>query len=156
MLVQVLIIAVWVIVIKIILDAFLPEISRDLGPYVGLIITNCIVMGRTEGYALANKPLDSFYDGVGAGVGYTMVLLTIALVREPLGLGTLFGYQVIPEGWTRWNLMIIAPSGFFALATFIWVARWLKDPTVPPAGTPAAGSPAAGSPAAGTPAAKKA
>lgn len=123
MMVQVLIIAAYVIVLKIVLDAFLPEISRELGPYVGLIITNCIVMGRTEGYASGNRPLDALFDGVGAGVGYTLVLLTIAAVREPLGLGTFFGVPVMPEGFTRWNLMVIAPSGFFCLAAFIWITR---------------------------------
>ncbi|HNV70441.1 MAG TPA: NADH:ubiquinone reductase (Na(+)-transporting) subunit D, partial [Candidatus Ozemobacteraceae bacterium] len=128
MITQVLIIAAWVIVIKIILDAFLPAISKDLGPYVGLIITNCIVMGRTEAFAMANRPWASFLDGIGAGVGYSLVLLTIAVFREPLGLGTLFGFQVIPDGWTRWNMMVIAPSGFFCLATFIWVARAMKAP----------------------------
>lgn len=126
MIIQVLIIAAYVIFIKIVLDAFLPEISNELGPYVGLIITNCIVMGRTEGYAMGNKPLDSVLDGIGAGVGYSLVLLPIAMIREPLGLGTFFGFQVLPSDWTRWNMMVIAPSGFFALATFIWVTRALK------------------------------
>ncbi len=126
MIIQVLIIAAYVIFIKIVLDAFLPEISNELGPYVGLIITNCIVMGRTEGYAMGNKPLDSVLDGIGAGVGYSLVLLPIAMIREPLGLGTFFGFQVLPADWTRWNMMVIAPSGFFALATFIWITRALK------------------------------
>ncbi len=123
MIIQVLIIAAYVIVIKILLDAYLPEISKELGPYVGLIITNCIVMGRTEGYAMANKPWDALLDGLGAGIGYSMVLLPIAMIREPLGLGSFFGYQIIPAGWTKWNLMVIAPSGFFALAIYIWIAR---------------------------------
>lgn len=126
MIIQVLIIAAYVIFIKIVLDAFLPEISNELGPYVGLIITNCIVMGRTEGYAMANKPLDSVLDGIGAGIGYSLVLLPIAMIREPLGLGTFCGFQVIPAGWTRWNMMVIAPSGFFALATYIWIVRAFK------------------------------
>jgi len=126
MIIQVLIIAAYVIFIKIVLDAFLPEISRELGPYVGLIITNCIVMGRTEGYAMANKPSDAILDGIGAGIGYSLVLLPIAMIREPLGLGSFFGYQVLPADWTRWNMMVIAPSGFFALATYIWIVRALK------------------------------
>jgi Na+-transporting NADH:ubiquinone oxidoreductase subunit D len=126
MMIQVLVIAAYVIVIKIVLDAYLPEISNELGPYVGLIITNCIVMGRTEGYAMANKPVDSILDGLGAGVGYSMVLLPIAMVREPLGLGSFFGYEFLPPDWTRWNLMVIAPSGFFGLAVYIWIARALK------------------------------
>lgn len=127
MIIQVLIIAAYVIFIKIVLDAYLPEISSELGPYVGLIITNCIVMGRTEGYAMANKPLDSVLDGLGAGIGYSLVLLPIAMIREPLGLGTFFGFQIIPADWTKWNMMVIAPSGFFALATCIWIANAFKN-----------------------------
>ena len=126
MIIQVLVIAAYVIVIKIILDAYLPEISNELGPYVGLIITNCIVMGRTEGYAMNNKPGDAILDGIGAGIGYSLVLLPIAMVREPLGLGTFFGMQLLPPDWTKWNMMVIAPSGFFALATFIWIVRAFK------------------------------
>lgn len=126
MIIQVLIIAAYVIFIKIVLDAFLPDISKELGPYVGLIITNCIVMGRTEGYAMANKPADAILDGLGAGIGYSLVLLPIAMIREPLGLGSFFGYQIIPPDWTRWNMMVIAPSGFFCLATYIWIVRALK------------------------------
>ncbi|MGM0600432.1 MAG: Rnf-Nqr domain containing protein [Candidatus Rifleibacteriota bacterium] len=123
MIIQVLIIAAYVIILKIFLDAYLPEISNQLGPYVGLIITNCIVMGRTEGYAMANKPWDAVLDGLGGGIGYSMVLLPIAMVREPLGLGSFFGIEIIPRDWTKWNLMVIAPSGFFGLATYIWIAR---------------------------------
>lgn len=126
MIIQVLIIAAYVIIIKIVLDAFLPEISNELGPYVGLIITNCIVMGRTEGYAMANKPYDAIMDGLGAGIGYSLVLLPIAMIREPFGLGTFFGYAVIPPDWTKWNFMVIAPSGFFGLATYIWLAKAFK------------------------------
>jgi Na+-transporting NADH:ubiquinone oxidoreductase subunit D len=83
-------------------------------------------MGRTEGYAMGNKPVDAVLDGIGAGIGYSLVLLPIAMIREPLGLGTFFGIQVLPSDWTRWNMMVIAPSGFFALATFIWVVRAFK------------------------------
>ena len=126
MIIQVLVIAAYVIVIKIILDAYLPEISNELGPYVGLIITNCIVMGRTEGYAMNNKPGDAILDGIGAGIGYSLVLLPIAIIREPLGLGTFFGMQLLPPDWTKWNMMVIAPSGFFALATYIWIVRAFK------------------------------
>ncbi|HNW11067.1 MAG TPA: Rnf-Nqr domain containing protein [Candidatus Rifleibacterium sp.] len=126
MIIQVLVIAAYVIVIKIILDAYLPEISNELGPYVGLIITNCIVMGRTEGYAMNNKPGDAILDGIGAGIGYSLVLLPISMIREPLGLGTFFGMQLLPPDWTKWNMMVIAPSGFFALATFIWFVKAFK------------------------------
>jgi Na+-transporting NADH:ubiquinone oxidoreductase subunit D len=124
MMTYVLIIAAYVIIIKIVLDAYLPEISDQLGAYVGLIITNCIIMGRCEAFASANRPLPSFLDGIGAGLGYTLVLLPIAMVREPLGFGTVFGAEIgFMRDWTRWNLMVIAPSGFFGLAIFIWIAR---------------------------------
>lgn len=123
MIVQVLIIASFVIIIKILLDAFVPEVSKELGPYVGLIITNCIVMGRTEGFAIGNKPLLAFVDGLSAGIGYSLVLLIIAIIREPLGLGTIMGIKLVNESWTKWNIMVIAPSGFFMLATIIWLYR---------------------------------
>jgi Na+-transporting NADH:ubiquinone oxidoreductase subunit D len=136
MMVQVLIIAAIVIMFKIILDAFLPEVSRELGPYVGLIITNCIVMGRCEAFAAGNKPVPAFFDGLGAGVGYSLVLLAIALVREPLGMGSIFGYEVLSPAWTRWNIMVIAPSGFFVLATLIWIVKSIHLSAKPPTPTP--------------------
>ncbi len=131
MMTQVLIIAAYVILVQICLDAYLPDISKQLGPYVGLIITNCIVMGRCEAFAAGNRPLPAFCDGLGAGCGYSLVLLAVALVREPLGMGTLFKgspleLTVLPAGWTHWNLMIIAPSGFFCLAGFIALARTIN------------------------------
>jgi len=124
MMAQLLIIASYVIVIQTILDAYLPAVAKQLGPYVGLIITNCIVMGRTEAFATGNRPLASFFDGAGAGVGYSLILLTLAVVREPLGMGTFFGYPLgFMQDWTRWSLMIVAPAGFFGLATILWIAR---------------------------------
>ncbi len=124
MMVQILVIAAYVIMVKVVLDAFMPEISKQLGAYVGLIITNCIVMGRCEAYAAASGPRDSFLDGMGAGLGYTLVLLIIACVREPLGLGSFLGYSLpFMADATRWNVMVIAPGGFFMLALFIWFAR---------------------------------
>ncbi|MHC4870991.1 MAG: electron transport complex subunit RsxE [Planctomycetota bacterium] len=127
MMVQILIIAAYVITVKIILDAYLPVVSKDLGPYVGLIITNCIIMGRCEGFASNNPPAASLFDGLGAGLGYTLVLLVIAFVREPMGLGTFFGYRVMPESWTNWNIMIIAPGGFFMLAIVIWICKYINE-----------------------------
>ena len=123
MIVETLIIAVWVIIVDIALRAWLPDISRQLGPYVGLIITNCIVMGRTEAYGLANPPGLSFIDGVSAGIGYSFVLLTIAVVRELMGSGTLLGLRVLGTWWTPWSIMVMAPSAFFLLAIVIWVVR---------------------------------
>jgi Na+-transporting NADH:ubiquinone oxidoreductase subunit D len=128
MIVQTLIIAAYVIIVDIILKAYLPEISKQLGPYVGLIITNCILMGRAEAFASKNPPLDSFIDGIGAGAGYTLVLLLIAFIRELLGFGSLFGIKILGEWWTNWSIMVMAPSAFFLLAILIWIinARYYK------------------------------
>lgn len=120
MMVQTLIIAAYVILVDIALKAWLPQISKQLGPYVGLIITNCILMGRAEAFAMQNKPIDSFVDGVGAGVGYTLVLLVISFFRELFGFGSIFGFQVLGDWWTKWSIMVMAPSAFFILAMLIW------------------------------------
>lgn len=129
MMVEVLIIAVYVIMVDNALKAYLPEISRSLGPYVGLIITNCIVMGRTEAFALNNKPGISMVDGVSSALGYSYVLLSIAFVRELMGSGSIWGIKVLGDWWTNWNIMVMAPSGFFMLAIFIWIVKgiWLKE-----------------------------
>ena len=135
MVIQILAVAAYVILVKIVLDAFLPAISQELGAYVGLIITNCIIMGRCEAFAAQNRPAASFLDGLGAGLGYAFVLLVIAAVREPLGLGTFFGVPLAAlADWTRWNVMVIAPGGFFMLAIFIWVARVIQAPSSTQAG----------------------
>lgn len=123
MMVEVMIIAGYVIVVDIVLRAFQPEISRQLGPYVGLIITNCIVMGRAEAFALTNKPVLSFIDGATAGMGYSYVLILIAVVRELMGSGTVWGVRVLGAWWTNWSIMVMAPGAFFILALFIWVVR---------------------------------
>jgi len=123
MIVQTLIIAFYVIIVDLVLRAYLPEISKALGPYVGLIITNCIIMGRAEAFAQSNPPLISFWDGLTSGLGYMYVLLAIAFFRELLGFGTLFGYQVMPDGFVPWTIMIMAPSAFFLLGLFIWTAK---------------------------------
>ncbi len=128
MMVQILTIAAYVILVKVVLDAYVPEVSDALGAYVGLIITNCIVMGRAEAFAAANRPVASLLDGLGAGLGYSIVLLAIACVREPLGLGTFFDVPIPAlADATRWNVMVIAPGGFFGLAVFMWAARSLND-----------------------------
>jgi Na+-transporting NADH:ubiquinone oxidoreductase subunit D len=123
MIIQTLVIASYVIIVDIILKAFLPEVSTALGPYVGLIITNCIIMGRAEAFAQSNPPLISFWDGLTSGLGYMFVLLAIAFVRELLGFGSLFGVQLLGDWFTPWTIMIMAPSGFFMLAIFIWVVK---------------------------------
>jgi Na+-transporting NADH:ubiquinone oxidoreductase subunit D len=121
MMVQTLIIAAYVIIVDLFLKAYLPEISKSLGPYVGLIITNCIIMGRAEAFAGKNPPLDSMIDGIGAGIGYTLVLLLIAFVRELFGFGSLFGFTILGDWWPRWSIMVMAPSAFFMLAILIWI-----------------------------------
>jgi Na+-transporting NADH:ubiquinone oxidoreductase subunit D len=123
MMAQTLIIASYVIIVDISIKAYLPDISEALGPYVGLIITNCIVMGRCEAFARNNPPWPSFLDGLAVGFGYSLVLLTIALVREPLGFGTLLGYRIMPEGFTPWTIMIMAPGAFFTLGVFAWFIK---------------------------------
>ncbi len=127
MMVQVLIISAYVIIVDIFLKAYLPEMSKALGPYVGLIITNCIIMGRAEAYAQKNPPLESFLDGVAAGTGYTMVLLMIAFFRELMGFGTIFGYRVLGDWWTPWSIMVMPPAAFFILAIIIWITHSKED-----------------------------
>lgn len=127
MMVQVLIISVYVIIVDIFLKAYMSDMSKALGPYVGLIITNCIIMGRAEAYAQKNPPIPAFLDGLAAGLGYTLVLLIISFVRELLGFGTLFGIQILGEWWTSWTLMIMPPGAFFILAIVIWIAKSIQD-----------------------------
>lgn len=120
MVVQVFIISFFVIIVDIYLKAYMPEMSKTLGPYVGLIITNCIIMGRAEGFAMENKPIASLIDGMAAGAGYTLVLLGVAFFRELLGFGTLFGIQILPKTATAWTLMIMPPGAFFILPLIMW------------------------------------
>lgn len=123
MMVQVLIISGYVIIVDIFLKAYMIDMSKALGPYVGLIITNCIIMGRAEGFAISNPPIPSFLDGLAAGLGYTLVLLCISTVRELLGFGTVFGISILPETFTKWTLMVMPPSAFFILACIMWAAN---------------------------------
>ena len=123
MMVQTLIIASYVIIVDITIKAYLPDISDALGPYVGLIITNCIIMGRCEAFARNNPPLASLLDGLAVSLGYAAVLLAIAVVREPLGFGTLLGYRVMPAGFTPWTIMIMAPGAFFMLGIYVWIVK---------------------------------
>lgn len=127
MMVQVLIIASYVIIVDIFLKAYMPEMSKALGPYVGLIITNCIIMGRAESYAQQNPPIPSMLDGIASGVGYTIMLLVVAFVRELLGFGTLFGVQIFGDWWTQWTVMIMPPGAFFVLAIVLWITRGIQD-----------------------------
>ncbi|MBN2852027.1 MAG: NADH:ubiquinone reductase (Na(+)-transporting) subunit D [Clostridia bacterium] len=122
MIVQTLIIAAYVIVVDIFLKANLPEISKALGPYVGLIITNCIIMGRAEAFAQKNPPVLSLFDGLFAGLGYTIILLGVALIRELLGFGSVFGYSLNMVNFTPWTIMVMPPGAFFMIAIFIWIS----------------------------------
>ena len=131
--VQMVIIASLVIVVDQVLKAFFYEISKQLSVFVGLIITNCIVMGRAEAYAMKNPPIPSFFDGVGNGLGYSVILIAIAFVRELFGSGKLFGIEILPlvsdGGWYQPNgLLLLPPSAFFLIGFFIWALRaWKKD-----------------------------
>ncbi|MCF7929015.1 MAG: NADH:ubiquinone reductase (Na(+)-transporting) subunit D [Spirochaetales bacterium] len=127
MMVQTLIIAFYVIIVDIVLRAYLPEISRNLGPYVGLIITNCIIMGRAEAFAQSNPPVISLWDGITSGLGYMGVLMVIAFFRELLGFGTLFGFQVLPETFVPWTIMVMAPSAFFFLGLIVWIGKSIMN-----------------------------
>ena len=125
MIVQVVIIACYVMMIDILIKAVAPDIHRFIGPYVGLIITNCIIMGRAEAFASQNKPLPALVDGLANGLGYTSVLVAIAVVREIMGFGTVLGH-VLPARdlwWHQWTIMVMPPGAFFMLAILTWIAR---------------------------------
>jgi len=131
--VQLTIIASLVIVTDQILKAYLPDISKQLSVFVGLIITNCIIMGRAEAFAMANPPGMSLLDGLGNGLGYAVILMLTAFLRELFGAGRLFGKEVFPlvteGGWYNPNgLMLLSPSAFFIIGLLIWALRvWKPD-----------------------------
>lgn len=118
-------IASFVIIVDKVLKAYFPEISESIGPYVGLIITNCIIMGRCEAFFIQNTMWQSVLDSLANGFGYTYTLVIIAAVREVLGFGTILNYPVLPDDWTRWVVMAMAPGAFFVLSIFIWITRTL-------------------------------
>lgn len=126
--VQMVIIASLVIVVDQFLKAYAYSISKQLSVFVGLIITNCIVMGRAEAFAMKNPPLPSFIDGIGNGLGYSVVLICVAVVRELFGAGKLFGIEILPlvteGGWYNPNgMLLLPPSAFFLIGLFIWALR---------------------------------
>ena len=133
LIVQMTIIASLGIVVDQVLKAYAYEISKQLSVFVGLIITNCIVLGRAEAFAMKNGPKASFVDGIGNGLGYTLILLVVGFFRELLGAGKLFGYTVLPTinegGWYEPNgLMLLPPSSFFIIGLFIWALRsWKRE-----------------------------
>lgn len=131
--VQMMIIASLVIVAAQLMEAFLYDNYKEMTVYISLIITNCIVMGRTEGFAMKNGPVESFIDGIGNGLGYAVILFVIGFFRELLGSGKLFGFEVLPlatdGGWYVPNgMMLISPSAFFIIGFIIWGIR-TKDKT---------------------------
>ena len=133
--VQMVIIASLVIVVDQIIKAVAYDISKQLSVFVGLIITNCIVMGRAEAYAMKNPPIPSFVDGIGNGLGYSVVLLAVGFCRELFGSGSLFGMTVIPVvndgGWYVPNgLLLLPPSAFFLIGFFIWALRSVRKQQV--------------------------
>lgn len=133
--VQMVIIASLVIVVDQFLKAYAFAISKQLSVFVGLIITNCIVMGRAEAYAMKNPPVASFVDGIGNGLGYSAMLIAVALIRETLGAGKLMGYSILPlvteGGWYVPNgLLLLPPSAFFIIGGFIWALRSVRKEQV--------------------------
>jgi len=135
--IQMTIIASLVILVDQVIQAYAYEVSQRLSVFVGLIITNCIVLGRAEGFALQNGPYMSFLDGIGNGLGYSVLLILVALIREPLGAGTLMGYTLFANvndgGWYVGNgLMLLAPSAFFIIGLSIWALRAWKPAQVEP------------------------
>ena len=129
--VQLVVVALLVILVDQFLKAYAYEVSKTLSVYIGLIITNCIVMGRIEAFALGNKPFASFMDGLGNGIGYALILIIVAFFRELLGSGTLFGCQVVPDsfyeaGYMNNGLMILPPMALVLVGCIIWVQRSIQ------------------------------
>ncbi|MBS9777955.1 MAG: NADH:ubiquinone reductase (Na(+)-transporting) subunit D [Gammaproteobacteria bacterium] len=128
---QMIIIASLVILVDQLLRAFAPSVAKELSVFVGLIITNCIVMGRAEAVAMSTPPKESFFDGIGNGLGYSAMLLAVATIREIIGSGTWFGFTILPtiknDGWYVPNgLMLLPPSAFFVIGLIIWGLRTWK------------------------------
>lgn len=126
--VQLVVVAALVVMVDQVLKAYAYDVSKQLSVFIGLIITNCILMGRLEAFALSNGPWQSFLDGVGNGLGYGIILIIVAFFRELLGSGTLFGYQVIPDSWyaagyMNNGMMILPPMALISVACIIWVHR---------------------------------
>ena len=125
--VQMTIIASLVIIVDQFLKAFAFEASKQMSVFVGLIITNCIVMGRAEGFAMKNPPFISFLDGIGNGLGYSFILLAVGAIRELFGSGKLLGYTILPREYYQNNgLMLLAPSAFFLIGMIIWIIRTFR------------------------------
>lgn len=128
--VQMTIISSLVIMVDEILKAYAYEASKELSVFVGLIITNCIVMGRAEAFAMKNPPLKSLIDGFGNGLGYSFILIVVATIREVFGSGTFFGVQVMPDFYPTNNFLLLPPSSFIIIGLMIWVIRSFDDEQV--------------------------
>ncbi|MDW7728713.1 MAG: Rnf-Nqr domain containing protein [Dethiobacteria bacterium] len=137
MITYMIIISTFVISVDMFFKGFFPDISRALGPYVPLIITNCIIMGRCEAFALKNPVGFSLTDAFAHGLGYTFILLILSAVREVLAFGTLLNINVTGEAWTNWMVMAMAPGGFFLLAVIVWIVRSLQGEVEEAGATPA-------------------
>ena len=124
--VQLVVVAMMVILVDQVLRAYAYSIDKQLSVYIGLIITNCIVMGRIEAFALGNKPIPSLLDGLANGAGYGMILIIVAFFRELLGSGTLFGFRVLPESYVPNNLVILPPMALIILGCIVWVQRAIQ------------------------------
>jgi len=120
-------IASFVIIVDKFLQAFYPEISAAVGAYVGLIITNCIIMGRAEAFYSQNNVYQSTLDAIANGISYSYALISIAVVRELLGFGTLLGIKIMPSCWENWVVMSMAPGAFFLLGIAIWISRTIQE-----------------------------
>jgi len=123
MIVQLVVIASLVSIVEMVLHAFQYDVYKQMSVYIGLIITNCIIMGRLEAFAMANKPWQSLLDGIGNGVGYGAILVTVALFREVFGKGTIMGYKVLPAWYEPNGLMLIPAAAIFLIGIIIWVQR---------------------------------
>ena len=121
--IQLVVVAALVTIVNEILKAFAYDVSKQLSVYVGLIITNCILMGRLEAFALGNKPWESFLDGVGNGAGYGIILVVVAFVRELFGSGTLLGFRIYDAGYVNNGLMIMPPMALILCAVIVWIHR---------------------------------
>jgi Na+-transporting NADH:ubiquinone oxidoreductase subunit D len=126
--VQLVVLATLVIIVDQVLKAFAYDVSKQLSVFVGLIISNCIILGRLEAFALQNKPIPSLMDGIGNGVGFAVLLVIVAIVRELFGSGTLYGFQVIPQafydfGYMNNNMMILPPMALIVVGVIIWIQR---------------------------------
>ena len=120
------IIASFVTVVQLLLEAYLPSLNEALGVYIPLIVVNCIILGRAESYAYFNPPVPSLFDGIGMGLGFSFALTCIGAVRELLGAGTIFDYRILPDSYTPINIFILAPGAFFVLAALTAFQNYLK------------------------------